>query len=231
MLQNSAAANEYVTDKQENCRCPIQAGVDSRKLSERNQGHEMNAAADARYFLGTVGVGGSTGSAAVGFAGAGVAAGAGAAGRGAARGAPGAVAAAGLAGFGVTAADAPVAGAFGFGTAAGVPAAGPFAAGAVAAGFAAAAGLGAGRKNAGVGRIPDFVNSINIIRKKIPAIIAHTNSSMIPSIPLVSSPLVMSQTIPQRASSMKRPQIALISIAVLLDAIPSSLPAASAVID
>jgi hypothetical protein len=141
-------------------------------------------------------------------------------------------AAAGFAGFGVTAAGAPAAGALGFGAAAGVPAAaGAFAAGAAAAGFAATAGLGAGRKNAGVGKIPDFVSSINIIRKKIPAIIAQTNSSMIPSIPLVSSPLVMSQTIPQRASSMKRPQIALISIAVLLGAIPSSLPVASAVID
>jgi hypothetical protein len=54
---------------------------------------------------------------------------------------------------------------------------------------------------------------------------------MMPSIPLVSSPLVMSQTIPQRANSMKRPQIAVISNAVLLDGIPSSLPVASAVID
>jgi hypothetical protein len=105
-----------------------------------------------------------------------------------------------------------------------------FAAGAAGA-FAAAAGLGAGRKNAGVGMIPDFVSSISIIRKKIPAIIAQTNSSMIPSIPLVSSPLVMSQTIPHRASRMKRPQITLISMAVLLDGIPSSLPVASAVID
>jgi hypothetical protein len=112
-----------------------------------------------------------------------------------------------------------------------VPAAGAFAAGAAPAGFAAAAGLGAGRKNAGVGRIPAFVSSVSIIRKKIPAIIAQTISSMIPSIPLVSSPLVMSQTIPQRARSIKRPQIALISIAVLLGAIPSSLPVASAVID
>jgi hypothetical protein len=129
------------------------------------------------------------------------------------------VAGAGLAGFGVGAADAPVAGAFGF------------AAGAAAAGLAAAVGFGEGRKNAGVGRIPDLVNSMSIIRKKIPAIIAQTKSSMIPSMPLVSSPLVISQTTPQRASSMKRPQIALISIAVLLDAIPSSLPVASAVID
>jgi hypothetical protein len=141
------------------------------------------------------------------------------------------VAAAGFAGLGATAAGAPPAGAPGFGVAAGVTAEGAFAAGAVAAGFTAAAGFAAGRKNAGVGRIPDFVSSISIIRKKIPAIIAQTISSMIPSIPLVSSPLVMSQTIPQRASSMKRPQIALISIAVLLGAIPSSLPVASAVID
>src|SRR5579862_2417981 len=172
-----------------------------------------------RYFSGTVGVGGSAGAAAVGFAGgdAGAAAGAGAAGRGAVGGAAG-VPAAGLAGFGATAAD--------------VPAAGAFAAGTAAAGaFAAAAGLGAGRKNAGVGTIPDFASSISIIKKKIPAIIAQTNSSMMPSIPLVSSPLVMSQTIPQRASKMKTPQIALISIAVLLGAIPSSLPVASAVID
>jgi hypothetical protein len=141
------------------------------------------------------------------------------------------VATVGLAGFGATAAGAPPAGAPAFGAAAGVPAAGAFAAGAVAAGFATAAGFGAGRKNAGVGRIPDFVSSISIIRKKIPAIIAQTSASMIPSMPLVSSPLVMSQTIPQRASNMKRPQIALISIAVLLGAIPSSLPVASAVID
>ena len=140
-------------------------------------------------------------------------------------------AAAGFAGFGATEAGAPAAGALGFGAAAGAPAAGAFAAGGTAAGFAAAAGLGAGRKKAGVGRIPDFVNSISIIKKKIPAIIAQTNSSMMPSIPLVSSPLVMSQTIPQRASKMKTPQIALISIAVLLGAIPSSLPVASAVID
>jgi hypothetical protein len=124
-----------------------------------------------------------------------------------------------------------VAGPLGFAAAAGVPATGAFAAGAAAAGFAAAAGLGAGRKNAGVGRIPDLVSSIRIIRKKIPAIIAQTKSSMIPSMPLVSSPLVMSQTIPQRASNMKRPQIALISIAVLLGAIPSSLPVTAAVID
>jgi hypothetical protein len=137
----------------------------------------------------------------------------------------------GFAGFGATAAGAPAPGALGFGVAAGVPAAGAFAAGTVAAGFAAAAGLGAGRKNAGVGRIPDFVSSISIIRKKIPAIIAQTNASMIPSIPLVSNPLVMSQTIPQRASNMKTPQIALISIAVLLGAIPSSLPVTAAVID
>jgi hypothetical protein len=65
----------------------------------------------------------------------------------------------------------------------------------------------------------------------MPAIIAQTKSSMIPSMPLVSSPLVISQTTPQRAISMKRPQIAPISMAVLLDAIPSSLPVASAVID
>jgi hypothetical protein len=142
------------------------------------------------------------------------------------------VAAVGLAGFGATAAGAPATGTPGFGVAAGVPATGAFAAGAAAAGaFAPAAGLGAGRKKAGVGRIPDFVNSISIIKKKIPAIIAQTKSSMMPSIPLVSSPLVMSQTIPQRASKMKTPQIALISIAVLLGAIPSSLPVASAVID
>jgi hypothetical protein len=141
------------------------------------------------------------------------------------------VAAVGLAGFGATAAGALAAGTLGFGAAAGAPAAGAFAAGAAAAGFAAAAGLGAGRKNAGVGTIPDFASSISIIRKKIPAIIAQTNSSMIPSMPLVSSPLVMSQTIPHRASKMKTPQIALISIAVLLGAIPSSLPVASAVID
>ena len=151
-------------------------------------------------------------------------------------GAPGVVAEAGITGFGVTpggavAAGALAAGALGFGAAAGAPAAGAFAAGGTAAGFAAAAGLGAGRKKAGVGRIPDFVNSISIIKKKIPAIIAQTKSSMMPSIPLVSSPLVMSQTIPQRASKMKTPQIALISIAVLLGAIPSSLPVASAVID
>jgi hypothetical protein len=134
-------------------------------------------------------------------------------------------AAAGFAAFGATAAGAPAAGALGFGAAAGMPGAGTFAAG------AAAAGLGAGRKNAGVGRIPDFVSSISIIRKKIPAIIAQTSASMIPSMLLVSSPLVMSQTIPHRASNMKTPQIALISIAVLLDAIPSSLPVASAFID
>jgi hypothetical protein len=139
-------------------------------------------------------------------------------------------AAAGLTGFGVAATGAPEAGALDFG-AAGVPAAGAFVAGAAVAGFAAAAGLGAGRRNAGVGTIPDFVSSISIIRKKIPAIIAQTKSSMIPSMPLVSSPLVMSQTIPQRASSMKRPQIALISIAVPLESIASSLPVASAVID
>jgi hypothetical protein len=47
MLQNSAAANEYVTYQQENCRRAVQNGVDGRKLSERNQSHEMNAAADA----------------------------------------------------------------------------------------------------------------------------------------------------------------------------------------
>jgi hypothetical protein len=142
------------------------------------------------------------------------------------------VATVGLAGFGATAAGVPAAGTLGFGVAADVPAAGAFAAGAAAAGaFAAAAGLGAGRKKAGVGAIPDFASSISIIKKKIPAIIAQTKSSMMPSIPLVSSPLVMSQTIPQRASKMKTPQIALISIAVLLDAIPSSLPVATAVID
>jgi hypothetical protein len=117
------------------------------------------------------------------------------------------------------------------GEAPGVAAGAAFTAGTAAGAFGAAAGLGAGRKNAGVGRIPDFVSSISMIRKKIPAIIAQTKSSMIPSIPLVSSPLVISQTTPQRASSMKRPQIALISMAVLLDAIPSSLPVASAVID
>jgi hypothetical protein len=143
-------------------------------------------------------------------------------------GAPG-VAAAGFTVFGATAAGAPAAGTLGFGAAAGAPVAGAFAG--AAAGFAAATGLGAGRKNAGVGRIPDLVSSISIIRKKIPAIIAQTSTSMIPSMPLVSNPLVMSQTIPQRASKMKTPQIALISIAVLLGAIPSSLPVTAAVID
>jgi hypothetical protein len=54
---------------------------------------------------------------------------------------------------------------------------------------------------------------------------------MIPSIPLVSNPLVKSQTMPQRASSMKRPQIALISSAVLLGVILRSLPVTAAVID
>jgi hypothetical protein len=112
---------------------------------------------------------------------------------------------------------------------------GAFAAGvaeaAAAGAFAAAAGLGAGRRNAGVGSMPDRFSCISIIRKKIPAIIAQTKSSMIPSMPLVSNPLVKSQTMPQRASSMKRPQIALISSAVLLGVIPSSLPVAAAVID
>lgn len=184
----------------------------------------MGAAADARYFFsGTEG--GSAGTVVAGFTGsdAPAVAGVGAAGRGAVGGAAaGAVEPEGFAGF---------AGGTAAGVAPGVAATGAFAAGAVAAGFAAGAALGAGRKNAGVGRIPDLVSSISIIRKKIPAIIAQTNSSMIPSMPLVSSPLAISQTIPQRASSMKRPQIALISIAVLLGAIPSSLPAASAVID
>src|ERR1700751_5316608 len=78
MLQDPAAANEYVTNKQENCRRPIQTGVESRKLSERNQSHEADEAADPRYFFsGTED--GSAGALAVGFAGADVAAGAGAA--------------------------------------------------------------------------------------------------------------------------------------------------------
>jgi hypothetical protein len=152
-------------------------------------------------------------------------------------GTPGVAAGAGFAGIGGTAAGAPAAGALGFGAAvAGDATAGAFAPGVAgaAAGFAAAAvatGFGAERKNPGVGIIPDLFSSISMIRKKIPAIIAHTKSSMIPSMPLVSSPLVMSQTIPQRANNIKRPQIALISIAVLLGAIPSSLPVTAAVID
>ena len=64
----------------------------------------------------------------------------------------------------------------------------------------------------------------------MPAIMAQTARSMMPSIPLDSSPLEISHTTPQSDSTIKTPQITLISIALLLDAIPSSLPVAVAVI-
>jgi hypothetical protein len=97
--------------------------------------------------------------------------------------------------------------------------------------FATGAGFASGCMNFGVGMTPDLISCASIIRKKIPAIIAQTKRSMIPSMPLVSSPLEISQATPPSASRMKNPQIALISIAWAFGVIPSSLPTAVAFID
>jgi hypothetical protein len=103
--------------------------------------------------------------------------------------------------------------------------AGAFAAAAAAAGFALAC------RNAGVGMTPVWFRCTSAMRKKIPAIIAQTPSSMMPSIPLERSPLEMSQMMPQSAIRMKNMQIKVISSALPLGDIPNSLPAAVAVIE
>jgi hypothetical protein len=147
-------------------------------------------------------------------------------------GVAGGVAGAGFgAGVGVGAAGA-AAGAF-------AVAAGAFGGAAVAAGVAAAAGLAgaaaafAGAATAGAG----FKNGIRpacqsmcaSIRLKIPAIIRAMRSSMMPSMPLVRRPLVMSQTIPQRQIRIATVQSAPISMRCAVD-ILSTPPAVAAVV-
>jgi hypothetical protein len=79
--------------------------------------------------------------------------------------------------------------------------------------------------------IPVWFKWTSAMRKKIPAIIAQTPRSMMPSIPLESRPLEMSQMMPQRAIRMKKAQIRVISSALPFGDIPNSLPAAVAVIE
>jgi len=136
-----------------------------------------------------------------------------------------------------TAAAGGAAGGFG-GAAAGAVAAGfatgvAVAAGAAAAGLAAA-GLAAGAAAAGAG----FRNGIRPacqsmcanIALKIPAIIRAIRSSMMPSMPLVMRPLVMSQTIPQRQIRIAAVQRAPISMRCALDVMYTPPAVAAAVI-
>ena len=83
-----------------------------------------------------------------------------------------------------------------------------FAAAAAAAGFALAC------RNAGVGITPVWFRCTSAMRKKIPAIIAQTPSSIMPSMPLERRPLEMSQMMPQSAIRMKKLQIKVISSAL-----------------
>src|SRR5580700_4052498 len=118
------------------------------------------------------------------------------------------------------------AGAFGgAAVAAGVAAAAAGLAGAAAA-FAGAATAGAGFKN---GIRPACQSMCASIRLKIPAIIRAMRSSMMPSMPLVRRPLVMSQTIPQRQIRIATVQSAPISMRCALD-ILSTPPAVAAVV-
>ena len=107
------------------------------------------------------------------------------------------------------------------------------AAGAAAAGLVAA-GLGAGAAAAGAG----FRNGIRPacqsmcanIRLKIPAIMRAIRSSMMPSMPLVMRPLVMSQTIPQSEIKIAAVQSAPISMRCALDVMSRPPAVAAAVI-
>jgi hypothetical protein len=154
--------------------------------------------------------------------------------------------AAGVAGFGAGAgadwdaddAFTAVAGAaVGFGGA-GIAAAGAagFAAGAAVAAGAAAAGLAAAGLAAGAGA--GFRNGIRpacqsmwaSIALKMPATIRAISSSIIPSIPLVSRPLVMSHTTPQSEIRIAAMQIAPISMRCALDVMYTPPAVAAAVI-
>jgi hypothetical protein len=112
---------------------------------------------------------------------------------------------------------------------------GGFGAAAVAAGFAAAA---AGFVGAGAAAGAGFKNGIRPacqsmwanIALKIPAIIRAIRSSMMPSMPLVIRPLVMSQTIPQRQIRIAMVQSAPISMRCALDVISMPPAVAAAVI-
>ena len=105
---------------------------------------------------------------------------------------------------------------------------------AVAAGFAGAAAAFAGGAAAGAG----FKNGISPacqsmcanIRLKMPPIISAMSSSIMPSMPLVSRPLVMSQTIPQRQIRIATLQSAPISIRCALDVMYRPPAVAAAVI-
>ena len=112
----------------------------------------------------------------------------------------------------------------GFGGAAVAPAA-AFEAGAAAA-FAGASVAGAGFKN---GIRPACQSMCANIRLKMPPIIRAMSRSMIPSMPLVIRPLVMSQTIPQSESRITAIQSAPISIRCDLD-VMSTPPAVAAVV-
>jgi len=68
------------------------------------------------------------------------------------------------------------------------------------------------------------------IRLNMPPIIRQMKSSMMPSIPLVSRPLLMSQTIPQIERIMNNPHMALSSIQLDLGFIPDSSPTAAATV-
>jgi len=105
---------------------------------------------------------------------------------------------------------------------------------AVAAGFAGGAAAFAGAVVAGAG----FRNGIRPacqsmwanIRLKMPPIINAIRSSMMPSMPLVIRPLVMSQTIPQRQIRIAALQSAPISMRCALDVMTTPPVVAAAVI-
>jgi len=120
------------------------------------------------------------------------------------------------------------AGGFGFAAvAAGVAAVvAGFAAGAAAA-FAAGAAAGAGFKN---GIRPACQSMCANIALKIPAIIRAISSNIMPSMPLVIRPLVISQTIPQRQIRIATLQSAPISMRCALDVMYTPPAVAAAVI-
>ena len=114
---------------------------------------------------------------------------------------------------------------------------------------AAAAGCRAGRRRGGFGRrrwlgrrlsfglsflktgiSPACHSMTTSIRLNMPPIIRQMKSSMMPSIPLVSKPLLMSQTIPQIESRINSAHRALSSIQLDLGFISDSLPTAVATV-
>jgi hypothetical protein len=86
-------------------------------------------------------------------------------------------------------------------------------AGAAAGAFCAAGAAGFARKK---GTTPAWYTITRIMRLKIPPIIRQIASNMMPSIPLVSRPLAISQTMPISAKATNRAQITLSSIQLAL---------------